>query len=158
MRKILLISGIFLLTLFGIVSCSHNEYFFEYHSFSNAEWNRDDTVVFNVNINDNSQPYNVLIELRNNNSYPFSNIWLFINYKMPDGSNRTDTIGAEVADVYGKWYGKGLSLYNLSIPYETSIFYPDTGTFTYSFSQGMRENPLKGISDIGLKVSKKSVK
>jgi gliding motility-associated lipoprotein GldH len=140
----------------GIISCSQKEIFFNYHSFSNAEWNREDTAVFNVKIEDNSRPYNVSIELRNNNDYPFSNIWLFVDYKMPDGKSRTDTVGVDLADVYGKWYGKGLSLYNLSIPYETAILFPDTGTYVYSIRQGMRENPLKGISDIGLRVSKKS--
>ena len=72
--------------------------------------------------------------------------------------SRADTISADLADVYGKWYGKGMSLYNLSIPYETSVLFPDTGIYVYSIRQGMRENPLKGITDIGLKVSKKSVK
>lgn len=140
-----------------MISCSHNEVFFEYHSFANAEWNRDNPAVFNVNIEDNSQPYNISIELRNNNTYPFSNIWLFVEYKMPNGTSCADSISAELADVYGKWYGKGLSLYNLSIPYETLILFPDTGTYVYSISQGMREYTLKGISDIGLKVSKKPV-
>ena len=148
---------IFIPAILWIVSCSHREIFFEYHSFANAEWNRYDPVVFNVKIEDNSQPYDISLSLRNNDAYPFSNIWLFIDYKTPDGNSRTDTIGAELADVYGKWYGKGLSLYSLSIPYETSILLPDTGVYVYSIRQGMRENPLKGISDIGLKVSKKSV-
>lgn len=147
---------VFISILLGIISCSQKEIFFNYHSFSNAEWNREDTAVFNVKIEDNSRPYNVSIELRNNNDYPFSNIWLFVDYKMPDGKSRTDTVGVDLADVYGKWYGKGLSLYNLSIPYETAILFPDTGTYVYSIRQGMRENPLKGISDIGLRVSKKS--
>ena len=149
---------IFFSAVFWIVSCSHNEFFFEYHSFANAEWNRDEPAVFHVNIEDNSQPYNLSIELRNNNSYPFSNIWLFVDYKMPNGNSRADTISADLADVYGKWYGKGMSLYNLSIPYETLVLFPDTGTYIYSIRQGMRENRLKGISDIGLKVSKKSGK
>jgi len=147
---------VFASMIMGIVSCSHKEIFFEYHSFTNAEWNRDDPVVFDVKIEDNSQPYDVSVELRNDDTYPFSNIWLFVDYKMPNGNSRTDTIGADLADIYGKWYGKGLSLYNLSIPYETTILFPDTGTYIYSIRQGMRENPLKGISDIGLKVSKKS--
>jgi len=146
-----------LLSMLAIFSCAHNEVFFEYHSFTNSEWNRNEPAVFNVIIADNSQPYDVSIELRNDNSYPFSNIWLFIDYKMPNGSVRADTIGAELADVYGKWYGKGMSLYNLSITYEKMVLFPDTGTYTYSISQGMRENTLKGISDIGLKVSKKGV-
>ena len=143
--------------MLGMFSCTHNEVFFEYHSFTNAEWNRDNPAVFHVNITDNSQPYDVSIELRNDNSYPFSNIWLFVDYKMPDGSVRADTIGVELADAYGKWYGKGMSLYNLSINYEKTVLFPDTGIYIYSITQGMRENILNGISDIGLKVSKYSV-
>jgi gliding motility-associated lipoprotein GldH len=157
MRNAFLKLFIFISLILGIISCSHREVFFNYHSFAGAEWNRDDSAVFNVKIDDNSQLYNVSFELRHNADYPFSNIWLFVDYKLPDGSSRTDTIGADVADIYGKWYGKGMSLYNLSIPYETSVLFSDTGTYIYSVRQGMRDNPLKGISDIGLKVSKKSV-
>jgi len=148
---------VFVSTILANISCSHKEVFFEYHSFAKNEWNRNDTAVFKVKIEENSQPYNVSFELRNNDAYPFSNIWLFVDYKMPDGKSRTDTIGADLADIYGKWYGKGLSLYNLSIPYETTVFFPDSGTYSYSVRQGMRVESLKGISDIGLKVSKKSV-
>jgi gliding motility-associated lipoprotein GldH len=142
----------------GIVSCSYTpkEIFFNYHSFANAEWNQNSPAVFEVKIDDNSQPYDVSIELRNNANYSFSNIWLFIDYKAPAGNTHTDTIGVDLADSHGKWYGKGLSLYSLSIPYETAVLFPDTGTYIYSISQGMQDNPLKGISDVGLKVSKKS--
>jgi len=147
---------VFVSTILANVSCSHKEVFFEYHSFANNEWNRNDTAVFKVKILEKSRPYDVSFELRNNDAYPFSNIWLFVDYKTPDGKCRTDTIGTDLADIYGKWYGRGLSLYNLSIPYETTILFPDTGTYIYSVRQGMRIDPLKGISDIGLKVSKKS--
>ena len=152
-KKLLICISIFL----GTVSCSHKEIFFNYHSFTDAEWYRDIPAVFNVTIDDNSQPYDITVELRNNVNYPFSNIWLFVDYKTPDRNSRIDTISADLADAYGKWCGKGLSLYNLTIPYKTSVLFPDTGTYIYSIRQGMRENPLKGISDIGLKVSKKTV-
>jgi len=150
-----LLSFIFLIG--GMISCSPEEVFFSYHSFANDEWKREEPAVFQVKINDTSQPYRLSVELRNNNDYPFGNIWLFFDYQTPGGKVRSDTIGADLADVYGKWYGKGLSLYNLTIPYENSILFPDTGTYIFSIRQGMRENPLKGISDIGLKISKKSV-
>jgi len=157
MRSILFKLLIFFSMILGIVSCSHKEIFFDYYSLTNAEWNRDNPAVFHVKIENLSQPYNVSIEIRNNDDYPFSNIWLFIDYTLPNGNTRTDTVSADLADVYGKWYGKGLSLYNLSIPYENTVLFPDTGTYIYSIRQGMRENPLKGISDIGLKISKKTV-
>ena len=146
---------IFITMILWIVSCSHKEIYFEYHSFTNSGWNNDNAAVFNVKIDDNSQPYDISIELRNNGTYPFSNIWIFIDRKMPDGNILADTIGAYLADDYGKWKGKGLNLYNISIPYKFSVLFPDKGMYTYSVRHGMQENPLKGISDIGLKVSKK---
>jgi len=158
MRNIFFKIFIFISTILGMASCSHKEIFYDYLSFTDAQWNQNEQAVFHVKIEDKSQPYDVSVELRNNSNYPFSNIWLFIDYKTPKGRNRCDTIGADLADVYGKWYGKGLSLFNLTIPYQTTVLFPDTGTYVYSIRQGMRENPLKGISDIGLKVSKKTNK
>lgn len=158
MRSVFIKSFLIVLLLPGITSCSPKEIFFNYFSFANAEWNRDDPAVFNLKIEDNSQPYDLSIELRHKGDYPFSNIWLVVDCRLPDGNSRKDTIGAELADVKGKWYGKGLSLYNLSIPYKTSAFFPDTAVYTYSIRQEMQVDPLKGISDIGLKVSKKPVK
>jgi gliding motility-associated lipoprotein GldH len=151
----LLKQGLFLIALFSFSSCSHKEVFFEYHSMKNADWNREDEAVFKVIIDNQSVSYDISIDIRNDNDYPFSNIWLFVDLKTPGGSIRTDTLSADLADVYGKWYGKGLCLHSLSIPYETGFHFPYPGTYTFVIRQGMRENPLKGISDVGLKVSKK---
>jgi gliding motility-associated lipoprotein GldH len=137
-------------------SCSHKEVFFDFHSIKNASWERNDVAVFEVNITDSIHPYEVFVEIRNNENYTFSNIWLFVDFKTPGGSIRTDTIGMDLADIYGKWYGNGISLHCLSTLYEKSIRFPYTGTYTYTIRHGMRDNPLKGISDIGLKVSKKT--
>jgi gliding motility-associated lipoprotein GldH len=156
MRNPQLKYGIFLLAFLPLISCSNKEIFFEFHSIKNASWNREDNAVFEVNIDNNSNLYDISLEVRNNDDYPFRNIWLFVEFRMPTGSFRTDTINVDLADIYGKWYGKGLSLHSLSIPYETASRFSYPGTYTYTIRQGMRENPLKGISDVGLKVSKKS--
>jgi gliding motility-associated lipoprotein GldH len=148
---------IFIATVLVVVACTNREIFFQYFSFSNAEWNHNSPAVFNVTIDDNTKVYDVSIMLRNSDAYPFRNIWLLIDRKAPDGSNHTDTISADLVTPHGKWRGSGLSLYNLSIPYETDVLYPDTGVYVYAVRQGMQVNPLKGISDVGLKVSKKSV-
>jgi len=148
---------ILLLQVYGIISCSHQEIYFKYHTFANATWNRDNPAVFNAKIEDNSQSYDLSIALRNNAVYPFSNVWLFIDYKTPDGTCLTDTVGADLADISGKWKGEGLSLYNYSIPYKTSFLFPDTGNYIFTVRHGMKEKNLKGISDIGLKISKNSI-
>jgi gliding motility-associated lipoprotein GldH len=139
--------------LFLLAACSEEETFSEFRSFPNAEWDKQEAIRFEVPIHDISTPYNVLLELRNNNNYPFRNIWLFIDYKTPSGSMRSDTLTTDLADIYGKWYGTGMSLYSYSFPYQVNVQYADTGIYVYTIRQGMRENVLKGISDIGLTVS-----
>jgi gliding motility-associated lipoprotein GldH len=156
MQKFRLKYFLFLPIWSALIACSHEELFFEFHSVKNAQWNREDAAVFEVNIENHANRYDLSLEVRNDDDYPFQNIWLFVDLKTPEGSVRTDTINADLADIYGKWYGKGLSLHTLSIPYETGFRFPNPGIYTYTIRQGMRENPLKGISDIGLKVSKKA--
>jgi gliding motility-associated lipoprotein GldH len=138
-----------------LFSCAPDEIFFEYHSLNENGWNKEEAAVFQLNIDDSTMVYDTYLAIRNNNDYPFSNLWLFVDINAPDGSIRTDTVNIDLADVYGKWYGKGLSLYNLTVPYEKSFRFPKKGLYRYVIRQGMRENSLKGISDIGLKISKK---
>jgi gliding motility-associated lipoprotein GldH len=149
-------TGSISLLFFFLVSCSHNEIFFEYHSFKKDGWDRKDAAIYHINIDNTTDLFDVSLEIRNNNNYPFRNIWLFVDFQAPGGNVRTDTVGVDLADVYGKWYGKGISLYSFTIPYETAVRFPRKGTYTYAVRQGMRENPLIGISDIGLKISKKT--
>jgi gliding motility-associated lipoprotein GldH len=140
------------LVCFFLSACSHHEFFFEFHSIHNANWQREEPATFSFDVKDSLSVYEIWVEVRNDNNYPYRNIWLFIDYQTPEGKFRTDTINADLADVYGKWHGKGLSLHTLSIPYDKSVRFSSGGVHTWSIRQGMRENPLKGISDIGLKI------
>ncbi|MDR1526115.1 MAG: gliding motility lipoprotein GldH [Dysgonamonadaceae bacterium] len=135
-------------------ACSQPEVFSEFRSFSDARWDKREAIRFETSIRDISVPYRVMIELRNNDYYPFRNLWLFIEYQTPGGSVRTDTLCTDLADAYGKWYGTGISLYSYSFPYQINVQYPDTGTYSYTIRQGMRADVLKGITDIGLRISK----
>jgi gliding motility-associated lipoprotein GldH len=139
-----------------LFSCSQKEVFYEFRSFPQAKWDQQEVARFEVSIHDNSIPYDVFLEIRNDNNYSFRNLWLFVDYENPNRQLRSDTVYVELADIYGKWYGRGISLYDYSFPYELNVQYPDTGRCVYTVRQGMRENPLRGISDVGLKILKKS--
>ncbi|MDR2806481.1 MAG: gliding motility lipoprotein GldH [Dysgonamonadaceae bacterium] len=144
-----------LLFIGGLLStCSQPEIFSDFRSFPNAEWDKKEAIRFEVPVRDTTVPYHVMIQLRNNDHYPFRNIWLFIEYQTPSGSTRIDTLCTDLADAYGKWYGSGISLYSYSFPYQLNVQYPDTGIYTYTLRQGMRADVLKGVADVGLRVSK----
>jgi gliding motility-associated lipoprotein GldH len=137
---------------FLLTACSQKEIFSEFHSFPEAKWPRNETVNFKVDLQDNTQKQDVFLEIRNNDNYPFRNLWLFVDITAPTGDRRCDTINVNLADVYGKWYGRGISIYSYSFQYEAGIKYPLPGVYTYAIRQGMREEVLPGISDIGMTV------
>ncbi|MDR0547508.1 MAG: gliding motility lipoprotein GldH [Dysgonamonadaceae bacterium] len=147
------IQGI-ILTVFLLLcmACAHIDTFSEFHSFHGHEWQQSEIVRFEAPVSDASKLYNLFIEIRNNNQYPFANLWLFIDVRMPDGTVRSDTIEIPLADVYGKWLGNGIGTYSLSYLYKEKIQYPDTGTYVYTIRQGMRSEVLNGISEVGLRV------
>ncbi|KAA6302490.1 MAG: Gliding motility lipoprotein GldH [Candidatus Ordinivivax streblomastigis] len=153
-RHSIRIMGIFAVwaILFSLSACSSNEIFSEFYSFPDAQWDAKDTVRFEVPVSDLFNAYAIYLTVRNNNQYPFRNLWLFAELQKPDGTLRLDTFSVKLADVYGKWYGNGVSLYSLSILYEKPVQYPDTGVYVYRFRQGMRARVLEGVSDLGLRV------
>lgn len=54
----------------------------------------------------------VAVAVRHTNGYLYSNLWLELSTPLagyPD-SMRVDTVNIPLADVYGKWYGRGLGV------------------------------------------------
>lgn len=105
-------------------------------------------------IEDNTIPYNLSLEIRNNNRYPYQNLWLFCVEEQPVGPVRRDTFECMLADEYGKWKGSGISIHHLSVPIRTKHIFPHKGRYVFSVRQGMREEKLKGIEEIGLHIEK----
>ena len=147
---------IILLFLLILVSAckKRDSMYFQFKGIGEAKWGQNTSYDFAVDIIDTLSRYDVFLEIRNNESYSFRNLWLFVNLKTPEGQIRRDTVNCELADLYGKWHGQGGSLHTLSLPFEQNVQFQIPGTYLYSIRQGMREDELKGISDIGLRVVK----
>lgn len=144
----------FLLIPIILCNCTDKDSYSNYHSFKKSEWNKSDVGHFEVPVSDTINPYDIYLELRNNREYEYRNLWMFVSIETPSGNIRQDTVNCLLADNIGNWYGKGFSLYHVEIPYEKSITFPRKGNYIFKIQQGMREDILKGISDIGIRITK----
>ncbi|MDL2222920.1 gliding motility lipoprotein GldH [Bacteroidales bacterium OttesenSCG-928-M11] len=153
-KKSSIIISTFISLLFLLSACNPKEIYSEFHSLPDAIWNKNNPAVFEVEVQDSTLAYDLFINVRNNNNYSFQNLWLFIESNDETGNITKDTLNIELADIYGKWHGKGFSIYSLSFPYKESYRYPNCGKYTYKIEHGMREETLLGVSDIGFVVSK----
>lgn len=133
-------------------SCENQAVYDQYQAIQNTSWEKDKVYYFTFRIEDISVPYDLTLEVRNNNKYPFQNLWVFCSEEQPIGSLRKDTVECMLADEFGKWYGHGISLFQSSFPIRTNYRFPVKGQYTFSFRQGMRNDQLPGIQEIGLRV------
>ncbi|MDR2763998.1 MAG: gliding motility lipoprotein GldH [Tannerella sp.] len=133
------------------LSCEDGVFYCQYQLVE-LEWSKDKEYYFTCEITDNSVPYHLSIEIRNNNLYPYQNLWLFCAEELPVGPVRRDTVECLLADDYGKWLGHGFSVYHLSIPFRTHYRFLHKGQHTFSIRHGMRDSFIRGIEEIGLRI------
>ena len=144
-----------LMTLVITLSACNNDSFDKRTVIPEAEWNQNDRVAFDVDINDTISPYEFGIGLRHLENYRYSNLFVFLHTTMPNGNRTHDTIECTLATPEGRWIGKSSgSMRDLTVPLNENLLFPLSGTYHFEIEQAMREPVLKGISDIGLYIEK----
>lgn len=139
-----------------ISACSERPYFEQYLPVSKQGWHLDSAASFEVEIKDTTSTYAVLFNLRANDAYPYSNIYLFRSVFSDDGLEYQDTAQVILADAYGKWLGDGIGeLKTFTRPFRAQpLRFNRRGTYTFKFVQGMRDTLLTGVEDVGLTIYK----
>lgn len=143
------------ITVVLTVACNPNLVYEEYIEVNEGLWSKDSLMIFEVPVADTVQQYNMYFNIRNNIDYKYSNLWLFVEIEQPDGKSISDKFEIALADPSGKWLGKGFSgLKTREAIYRRNIFFPVSGDYKIKVRQGMREDNLGGISDVGLRIEK----
>jgi len=156
MRNFFIIS---LISICCLSACTDNDVFFQYKKIPSQGWNKDSVLVFDFTISNSALPYNIYVNIRNTSEYPYQNFWLFIKKSVanPDGTFvvvATDTVECYLADERGKWLGSGAgATYEMPLLIETNVLL-EQKSYRYELIQGMRNDILRGITDVGLRVEK----
>lgn len=111
---------------------------------------------------DSTVTHNMFINIRNDDSFPFSNLFLITELESPDGNTLKDTLEYRMAEPTGEWLGKGLGgVKESKLWFRENIVFPDSGVYKVNISHAMRKNgdveglhTLKGITDVGLEIEK----
>lgn len=155
-RRTLAMLAAILATL-AMTSCT-SESFDKRSVIPEAEWKQEDRVAFDVDINDTVSPYLFGIGLRHLENYRYSNLFVFLHTRMPNGNLTHDTIECTLATPEGRWIGKSSgSMRDMNITLNENLVFPLRGTYHFEIEQAMREPVLKGISDIGIYVERQRV-
>lgn len=143
-----------LLMVLLLASCSGGV-LFDQSAPIKGHWYKDNPRQFEVAVPDSLAVYNFYLNVRHSTDYRFSNLYLFLQTRFPNGHITRDTIQLILANNEGKWLGKGWgSVKEDDILLKHNLKFPLKGKYDFTIWQAMRADTLKGIQDIGLRIVK----
>lgn len=145
----------------GVMSCN-NIVHSEYKAVEGAVWNKENSLEFSFSEIDSLQEYNVFINVRNDEKFPYSNLFLIASLNTPAGKVIKDTLEYTMAMPDGTWLGKGSgSIKENKLWFKENIVFSNSGVYTIEVSHAMRKNGavsgiigLEGITDVGIEITK----
>lgn len=122
---------------------------------ANHNWTYINRAKFTFKIDDEKSAYNLYLNLRVTGDYKYSNIFVLVTQNGPGIKNAQKRVEIPLATKEGEWLGKGSgNLYSYQYPFLVNHMFPAKGTYTFIIEQNMRDNPLREVSDVGLRVEK----
>ena len=150
------------LALVLFASCETNIIKSEYRSLKDGVWHKDDVLQFSLAEIDTVDSHDIFINVRNDNTFPYSNLFLIAAITTPEGEVTKDTLEYAMSLPDGTWLGKGSgSIKENKLWYKENIVFSSSGVYTIEVSHAMRKNgnvsgimALEGITDVGIEVIK----
>ena len=137
----------------SLSSCQNNNEKILVNDVGN-QWKKNVPQSFDFEVNDAQNQKNLMFVVRNNNDYPYSNLFLITYLKAENEKNfKIDTLNYIMAKPNGEWLGKGFGeTKEILFQYKNQYKFPKKGKYIIGVKQGMRTNSLVGIEDLGVKL------
>lgn len=125
----------------------------------NGHWPVYEKVLFTLD-KGIENPVNLMIYIRNNKQYPYSNLFLIAKLKTGDSLLLCDTLEYAMADAQGKWLGKGfLEVKESKLWWRENYQLPAVENINVQLEHALRSNNseqgldnLEGIVGVGFAV------
>ena len=154
MQKRLYIVVLFLAVLFS--ACDQKRVFESYQSIKEDSWYINQRPTFYLDVMDTTTEHAIYFNIRHTGNYKYSNLFVLFTIQGPKAKAETQRLEFKLAEADGKWLGSGLGdIYSNQIKVMENVKFPRKGVYSFSIEQNMRDNPLMGVEDIGVRVEKK---
>ena len=147
--------SLFLLLIPFFWSCGNEVLIDQNIEFEKESWKVSEKFESTFDISDTVNNYNFFLTVRNTDDYAYQNLFVFLKTTFPNGKSKLDTINCPLANMQGKWLGKGFGgIYDNRILYMARKRFPLNGKYKIRVEQAMRDEELIGILDVGVRIEK----
>ena len=145
-----LIAGMILLSSCGEQAVAVSEITTEDDS-----WTYDQHVRIDFNVTDTTDLYDLSIEVTHGTEYQWQNLYVQIQNIFPNGDTMRRNVSLELADKKGQWQGDcSGERCEAVIDLQSKFFFPQEGNYSIMTEQFMREDSIRGIESVRLRLSR----
>ncbi len=136
-------------------ACEQSRVFDKNISLEKEGWFYGEQENFEVSVLDTNISYNLYINVRHTDEYPYNNLWLNMTTVFPDSTVQKNKVSVILSESNGEWTGDCVDgiCFN-SVLVQSNFLLPQKGKYTITLEQDMRMNPLPFILSIGVKLEK----
>lgn len=151
--------ALFIIVLILAFSCDNRSVFDQYKSVGNA-WHKDSVITFELPKLDSKKAFNLYLNIRDNDDYPFNNIFLIVSLEQPNKQIKVDTLEYQMTNPDGTLLGDGFSdIKESKLFYKNNVRFSQKGTYKIHIKHATRQTgkiegvtSLPGISDVGFRI------
>ena len=109
---------------------------------------------------ESEKKYNLFVNVRDNNDYPFDNLFLIVSLEQPNKKILVDTLEYKMANPDGTLMGDGFTdIKENKLFYKEKVDFKLKGDYKVHVRQAVRQtgkvagvNNLKGITEVGFRI------
>lgn len=144
--------GLIIFTAF-LASCGSTPIFEKSYVFEKGEWKQNTKPSFVVEIKDPTKEYDFVLTLRTTTEYKYSNLWIYMSTKTPNGEKAREPFELKITNPDGSWIGKKTgTIVENSLNFKRRKL-PLNGKYTFVLEQGITDSNIDQILDVGLVVT-----
>lgn len=140
-----------------LASCAPIDVFEKNVPIPGFAWSSDFKPEISFDVTDTTAGYTIYVVFRHNDAYRYKNIWINVHMRSPSGVTRSEALELRLATDEKGWLGSGMGdIWEHRIP----ITPPQdpkplsAGTYTFRLENIMREDPLRHVMNVGIRLEK----
>ena len=151
---------LFLVGIAGAVlsSCTTIDLYEKNITLPGHSWSSAFKPTFSFTITDTTASYQLFLVFRHTEKYNYNNIWINLYSQPPGDTVHKARFELQLATNDKGWLGTGMDdIYEHRIlisPEDENSYFRKKGNYTFTVEQIMREDPLKNVLSVGLRIEK----
>lgn len=140
----------------SFAACDKIDLFEKNIAFKKQVWASAEKPSVQFEITDTAAFYNLFVVVRHTDAYGYNNLWMNVYTKAPgDSIAQKQQLDLQLANNEKGWLGSGMDdIFEHRIRITREPIPLKTGIYTFGFEHIMREDPLKHILNIGLRIER----